>query len=960
MTRLTLVAVSTGWSSSKGGLSTFNRQLSLGAAKLGHTVVCVVDEYDEHELKSARQAGVELVLAREARAKSRFPADSVVVGHGRITGPLAREIAAKAGCRRVHFLHMSPEAIEPYKRSASEAMTTANERLQAEIELALDADLVAAVGPRLKRDLATALHDQVEQVVSFLPGLPSEFGSWPQSSGPPSGTQCLLLGRAEDLELKGVDIAVRAMSLVDHDLLGEKPWLVIRGLPIEHAEQVKQRIHQLIEPGSLTYRFRPFTSNEQDVAKDILQSSLLLMPSREEGFGLTGLEAMAAGVPALITSRSGLGDFLQQEGHHRNVVCPVTGDLTKDAESWRKRIEIALFDRTAAFNRARELREKLTERLSWRRSIEGLLGELDKVRRRPAHIPSPPPNPPEALRAGLHLYREMDESEAQHTEQMLLALSGNVPPSQQTSPASSAASEDMYAAVLRRLANAHKTDVDAATKVELAIAALKSKYARMGFEPREWLKRTQPYHWPYSTGESIPQAEHLRSMLDYAEMIHRDFASIPAEALAFARAHGFRPHSSVTDGNAIGTVRRRQDLLEFGSHIVNYFMENLSRLFEAAALFVELDIDDLGRGYLTDGYIHTKPLRTTESIVAVPAQDEGQPSVLLFAVPRSGEATRVARLRARKQSFSQVVLHGVPPQLKVAAKSGRYLYRWSEVASTPEEEWTTSPGEKTTCWTVLTRGPEPELHLESSNGTSELILGPRQAPPWRGHTGEPDVAWRAQDGSRHRAYLKNGCLTVVREFEKEPLSAPLDFAVSVFPRYQGILKPENHLFGIKVPRTMTWGRIRGRDCLVVLCHLDPGAVAFFFIDPFTLESLQAPVVTPFFPEEFGLADCGERSFLFATMMPRSDAKAALAVWDVTEGRKDESAPLLGTHAEGFAGWSLSFTTQAGQLDVYFTARPLELNTEKGALWRWSWPSQQAERLADIPYWMTSIAAWRRA
>ena len=35
------------------------------------------------------------------------------------------------------------------------------------------------------------------------------------------------------------------------------------------------------------------------------------MPSRTEGFGLTGLEAMSAGLPVLVSSNSGTGKALR-------------------------------------------------------------------------------------------------------------------------------------------------------------------------------------------------------------------------------------------------------------------------------------------------------------------------------------------------------------------------------------------------------------------------------------------------------------------------------------------------------------------------------------------------------------------------------------------------------------------------------------------------------------------------
>ena len=39
---------------------------------------------------------------------------------------------------------------------------------------------------------------------------------------------------------------------------------------------------------------------------------LVLMPSRTEGFGLTGLEALSAGLPVLVSKNSGFGKALRK------------------------------------------------------------------------------------------------------------------------------------------------------------------------------------------------------------------------------------------------------------------------------------------------------------------------------------------------------------------------------------------------------------------------------------------------------------------------------------------------------------------------------------------------------------------------------------------------------------------------------------------------------------------------
>jgi len=80
----------------------------------------------------------------------------------------------------------------------------------------------------------------------------------------------------------------------------------------------------------------------------------VLMPSRTEGFGLVGLEAILAGTPVLVSEQSGLGELLREvltrEAAARHIV-RVTGDVKVDAEAWSRAAEGILLDREAAFRR---------------------------------------------------------------------------------------------------------------------------------------------------------------------------------------------------------------------------------------------------------------------------------------------------------------------------------------------------------------------------------------------------------------------------------------------------------------------------------------------------------------------------------------------------------------------------------------------------------------------------------
>ena len=88
------------WKSSKGGLSTFNREFAVNLAKTtgdSIRVHCYVSQSDELSREDARQHGVNLITARSIPGSSdpidwlkippqEFPNPDIVVGHGRKFG----------------------------------------------------------------------------------------------------------------------------------------------------------------------------------------------------------------------------------------------------------------------------------------------------------------------------------------------------------------------------------------------------------------------------------------------------------------------------------------------------------------------------------------------------------------------------------------------------------------------------------------------------------------------------------------------------------------------------------------------------------------------------------------------------------------------------------------------------------------------------------------------------------
>ncbi|MFD9792945.1 glycosyltransferase [Streptomyces sp. NPDC059070] len=403
--RCTALVVATEWNSAHGGLSTFNRQLCLALAAQRVRVLCMVLDATDQEVAEADKAGVTLLRRRptpgapELSRLIRPPelADGVVpdlvIGHGRITGPAALMQAEDhfPGARKLHFVHMAPDEIEWHKLDrADDAGESAESRTKIEVALGRAADHLVAVGPRLHgRFLGYfAPHDDAPDPLRFDPGfdllVPGKDGAGTRQRKVPGGTPLtvLLMGRVEDASLKGVDLAAGACGLVAqwrHEAGLRSVELVVRGIPAGGSARQLARLAEWAACDRLSIVPRPYTTDTDDLADDLRRSSLVVMPSRAEGFGLVGVEAIVAGTPVLVSEKSGLGELLRRElGTERagHWVVPMSGDTARDTQTWARGIDRMLRASDKEFALAETLRKELARDRPWSRSADALLTEL--------------------------------------------------------------------------------------------------------------------------------------------------------------------------------------------------------------------------------------------------------------------------------------------------------------------------------------------------------------------------------------------------------------------------------------------------------------------------------------------------------------------------------------------------------------------------------------------------------
>ena len=366
------------WGSSKGGLSTINREIAIQLAKCPEAeITFFLPKCSQEDKKLALQNNVKIVEALRRPGFQElewlnFPSDhlqiDVIVGHGVKLGKQAQIIKERKNCKWIQVVHTDPEELGMFK-SYSNPISKGEEKHKSEVELCEMADLVVGVGPKLSEAFRSYLRgcQKDKSVVDLTPGVFEEFFSVKQVVEERKKRSVLVFGRgdAEDFELKGFDIAGKAVAAL------QDTRLVFVGAPDGKHEEIAKRLTRCGVPKS-RLRVRGFMGDRESLKRLFQEVDLVVMPSRTEGFGLAGLEALSAGLPVLVSRNSGFGEALCSVPFGSSFVVN-----SEDPTDWTAAIsKIWDKDRKSRLEEVETLRDSYDKKFNWAKQINDLLHKM--------------------------------------------------------------------------------------------------------------------------------------------------------------------------------------------------------------------------------------------------------------------------------------------------------------------------------------------------------------------------------------------------------------------------------------------------------------------------------------------------------------------------------------------------------------------------------------------------------
>lgn len=246
-----------------------------------------------------------------------------------------------------------------------------------ELKAIKNADLILAISENTARDCESILGIDPNKIVVTPLGVDSKFFISADASADPAvlGKLGIPAGREIVLYLGGIDPRKNTGNLVKafkilRDKRQGRPVLVIAG-KIKDDKQFPVLQREIEAAGVSLDVCMPGFVGDEDLLKLFKHTSVFLFPSLYEGFGLTPLEAMAAGVPVVSSNTSSMPEVL---GKAAMLVDPRNPEaMAESADAILSNPSVAADLRSAGPKRA--------ELFSWSRTGETTMAAYERFLR---------------------------------------------------------------------------------------------------------------------------------------------------------------------------------------------------------------------------------------------------------------------------------------------------------------------------------------------------------------------------------------------------------------------------------------------------------------------------------------------------------------------------------------------------------------------------------------------------
>lgn len=326
-----IVVIATGWGPLYGGINSFSFDFCLALGRLlrgSARVVCLTTNVDALTCARAKSDHIDIYtlakvgpgdehkVAREAcelLGHSGITAIDLVFGHDVVTGPAAIELALLMGGKAALFHHMSYIQYQGLKKDGRTAI-----QMDTDQKVALcRAAYVIAVGPLLKDSAQRLCQRDVPMVV---PGMATIQPATHRVKG---DFRAITFGRmgGDDDPIKQGSLAVagygRYVKQAHEKRVDRTHGFTIYGLSQAEYEAEEQAIKEQMRKEAARHipvNATVYTNDRQELFTALANNEVALMLSWHEGFGLTGWEAIAAGVPLVVSKQTGLYMLLDAPG----------------------------------------------------------------------------------------------------------------------------------------------------------------------------------------------------------------------------------------------------------------------------------------------------------------------------------------------------------------------------------------------------------------------------------------------------------------------------------------------------------------------------------------------------------------------------------------------------------------------------------------------------------------------